>query len=321
MCVRFFPPANHPCTHFIHADTFPVRRQYTLYYSLGPGGFLPHSFFGWLIHNLILWPISLPRSATTGTSFLPPADLGRGHEPNLLGEGKLPVRRGARRPRIKGVVPHRCLEGGGDETRQLILNHLHHLSNLHPTILTLGSSKLERSPPSHPNALFHHPSANNSAPSPLATHYLSLLPSREICHVHDAEESVDEGSLHCLLSPADAHEVIKAGWGELHPLAGFGKKGFWWPPTVLLDLARLPIVGTVFSGGAQARRWGRAYPPVLTNRGGGSRGLQKLPPTYLMIYPARDGAEVAAVKQIVEASVGFATGFACGTVARGGEGE
>ena len=111
------------------------------------------------------------------------------------------------------------------------------------------------------------------------------------------------------------HEVIAAGWGELHPLAGFGSKGFWWPPTMFITLSRLPVLGRLFAGYGNAHRWG-GYTPVLTNRGGGSRGMQKLPATYLMVYPARDEGEVEVVKEIIEASVGFATGYACGTVAR-----
>lgn len=158
----------------------------------------------------------------------------------------------------------------------------------------------------------------------MATHYASLLPSREICHLHSAAAvsesegeagSIDGGSLHCLLSPADAHEVISAGWGELHPLAGFGSKGFWWPPTMFITFSRLPVLGGLFAGYGNAHRWG-GYPPVLTNRGGGSRGMQKLPATYLMVYSARDEGEVEVVKEIIEASVSFATGYACGTVAR-----
>ena len=40
----------------------------------------------------------------------------------------------------------------------------------------------------------------------------------EIAHIHPSD-----GSMHMVFSPSDATEVLRAGWGERHGLAGFGR--------------------------------------------------------------------------------------------------
>lgn len=101
--------------------------------------------------------------------------------------------------------------------------------------------------------------------------------------------------------------MIQYGWGELHPLAGFGLSGYWFPFLspgwrLLNYPLRLLQVGLGLreagKGGEEKTRWGR-YPPVLSrnvdvestrrSKGGGrettKRRAMRLPPTYMLIYP------------------------------------
>lgn len=145
-----------------------------------------------------------------------------------------------------------------------------------------------------------------------------MMPRREIVHFHRID-----GSLHCLLSPADARHVIAHKWGELHPLSGLGFVGYYFPPFV-----RYPALNRLLCGMTpsmvERRRWGH-YPPVLTratqagasaatrkntmqkNKGGAK--MTKVPPTYVMIYPPTNENGAKQVTAIIDASVSFAIGF------------
>ncbi|PWN21176.1 hypothetical protein BCV69DRAFT_312429 [Microstroma glucosiphilum] len=287
--------------------------DYRLWYSLGPGGLFPRSFWGYMLHQLFVVPLSLPSQICRSSDhdFLPPEH--RGSEPSYL--TWMANKRRGERPVTKGCAPHRCVNQrvisngseGGEKSRavEAITSHLTQIQVTHPTLLSLGPSILENH--SSP-ALFHTPSAialGPGAPSPLATFYTSLLPLREFAHYHNDSEA--DGSLHLILSPADARIVIQYGWGELHPLAGFGLSGYWFPflspgwrllnyPLRLLQVGLgLRAAG---KGGEERTRWGR-YPPVLSrnvdvestrrSKGGGrattKRRAMRLPPTYMLIYP------------------------------------
>ncbi|CAO1615724.1 unnamed protein product [Parajaminaea phylloscopi] len=296
--------------------------DYRLWHSLGPGGVFPHSFLGWILHSVTLLPISLSARTRRSTRFLPPARKGR--EPCFL-EGKL-QHRGAERPVTKGVAPHRCitqrvkLSDDSDSSgsgAQDIPTYLQEVHRKHPSLVTRGTSEVESC---DAPALFHSPSAS-SAPSPLSIYYFSLMPRREICHFHQVD-----GSLHCLLSPADAHLVIEQGWGELHPLSGFGFLGYLFPPFVHHPTLNRLLFG-LSPQVAQQRRWG-AYPPALdrftqaaaaaaavatassssTRRHKRQRFL-RVPPTFVMVYPPSNAEEIRQVKAIIDASVSFAVGL------------
>ncbi|CAO1635032.1 unnamed protein product [Jaminaea pallidilutea] len=289
--------------------------SYRLYIALGPGGLFPHNLLGWLAHTLFLVPLGLSQaSRRSATLFLPPQPSG-GHEPQLLSAKPLKIREGSR-PFVAGVAPHRCLNQRveGDVAKR-IPSHLATLAASHPTLLSQNPSLLEaRDSP----ALFHLPASSSSRASPLSLYYLSLTPKREFAHCHPID-----GSCHVILSPSDAAEVISKQWGELHPLAGFGLRGWFWPPFVAAPYLNW-LVG-IGPRSAQATRWGK-YPPVLTRSiqagtamsaaaaaGENASKVPRLPPTYVLIYPPRDDAEADEVQRIIDAAVGFAVGFDVGS--------
>ncbi|SPO36713.1 uncharacterized protein PSFLO_02184 [Pseudozyma flocculosa] len=252
-------------------------RDYRLYISLGGGGPLPHNLFGWLVHSLVLQPLALARFwRTSSRHYLPLADGGgRGYL-----KGQLGSRRGGR-PKTAGVAPHRQVDQL-DETgsEEALKAHLRQLAANHPSHLLISSSRIEPSS----TALFSlthtlvtrsdAPSRSTRSaafPSDLSRLFLSSLPGAEFCHVHAPPDAPgkQDGSLHLVLSPEDADEVIGKGWGELHGLAGCpAYTGFW----------------------------------IVQRKVG-------LPPTYTLIYAPRDDDEVEAVKRIINASVAFATGL------------
>lgn len=85
-----------------------ARQDYLLWRSLGPGGFLPSSFMGWLAHTLMR-PLAMPTASASDPDYLPPDDTA------FKGPlADLPKRKG-KRPSTFGLVPHRQIEGEQDE--------------------------------------------------------------------------------------------------------------------------------------------------------------------------------------------------------------
>jgi len=119
------------------------------------------------------------------------------------------------------------------------------LASEYPTILRIAPSALE----GQVDALFLRRSpAERVTDNTLSSRILATMaPRLEITHVHDTD-----GSLHISLSPADAAEVVRKGWGTRHRLAG--KLGVPASYTLIFgprDDAELAIVKEIIATGVE----------------------------------------------------------------------
>ncbi|GJJ07886.1 hypothetical protein Clacol_002092 [Clathrus columnatus] len=188
--------------------------DYRSFKSIGKGG-VPYNVFGWLAVTL-LRPISRSQKSLTNTS-----DLDRLVKQIANEEGEKAVfkrltlsQRRGERPTVRGIIPQRQVDKfGSPELTGNLNKFVSYLSSTYPTILRIAPSAWE----GHNDALFlvrEHPASLKS--DLLSERVLAKAYSRlEILHVHPSD-----GSLHASLSPADASEVIRQGWGTFHTLSG-----------------------------------------------------------------------------------------------------
>lgn len=171
--------------------------------ALGPGG-LPANLAGWVCTS----GLRLLKRETLSTAMYPAG-----------GPLQLPPR-GAPRPTVGAwPVPHRQLDQRPTSSlRQATIDLVPEIVATHPDRLHLATSKFER----RGQAAFVSADDSRGA-RPHGTR-------GEIGHVHESD-----GSLHLILSPADARTVIEQGWGERHPLCGAPVVGL--PPTYVLIYA------------------------------------------------------------------------------------
>ncbi|KAF2761505.1 hypothetical protein EJ05DRAFT_482382 [Pseudovirgaria hyperparasitica] len=166
-----------------------IVNDYTAFTSLGPGG-TPSTPYGYLkIRFLSLFALRDPYA---------PAFVHPHFTPGVL--SALP-KRGAPRPRVAGIAPHR-------QTTQRIT----------PGMYALFSDVLKSLAKDPANHLVQGTSCFEKH----GTGLFSLAPivrtcRGEVCHLHPSD-----GSMHLSLHPADAKIVLEAGWGERHPLAQGG---------------------------------------------------------------------------------------------------
>ena len=115
----------------------------------------------------------------------------------------LPTRQGAK-PRTTSNIPHAQLDQHGPDE---VINQLHEWA------FSLPSVQNEPSSISVPGAraLVMHDSCN-------CNHH-AFMAGREFAHIHPHP---DNGSMHVMLSPIDAQEIIAKGWGEDHFLVTLG---------------------------------------------------------------------------------------------------
>ena len=87
------------------------------------------------------------------------------------------------------------------------------LASDYPTLLRISSSVLE----GETEALFvRRPTSEAVTDKKLSSRMLAeAAPKLEVTHIHPTD-----GSFHVSLSPADASEVIRKGWGTRHRLSG-----------------------------------------------------------------------------------------------------
>lgn len=173
-----------------------VYRDYQKWLALGPGG-LPYDFGGWLQTT----QMRLRKIDPLDTSLL--ADLpGAPEDAQCLAD--LPAREGPR-PEI-GVhpVPHRQLN---QLPGQAMKEQIEALFDL---VVARESQRVE-----YQLSYFEKRNRAVTLLDQTAGPVDALLSHGEIAHVHPSD-----GSMHMILSRADARETIDHGWGELHPLAG-----------------------------------------------------------------------------------------------------
>jgi hypothetical protein len=131
------------------------------------------------------------------------ADIGsRGDRKSL---GHLPKRKGARPAIAPFPIPHRQANQHNDSTTRQMQRKLFDAQVTDSKYsLRYKLSFYEK----HNQAIALRDSA---AGNPTAVPYTHA----EIGHIHPSD-----GSMHIILSPSDAREVITKGWGEFHGLAG-----------------------------------------------------------------------------------------------------
>lgn len=172
-----------PVLRFLYLD-------YRKYLALGPGG-TPASITGYLRVTVLGFfalrnpyePPQVPRYMAQKQGFLT----------------SLPKREGVR-PKTFGIAPHRQISQTAAPSIFASLSTAIRTIAQENDGLVEGTSCFEK----HGSAIF------------------SVNPQRrtcrgEICHAHPSD-----GSLHLTLHPADAKVMLKAGWGERHPLARGG---------------------------------------------------------------------------------------------------
>lgn len=171
-------------------------RDYRAWVSLGAGG-LPHNLGGWLAMSLLRLLKRDPRAAEA----LRPV-LNRGDDEVYLG---VLMRRSGARPIVPPhPIPQRQLDAlpapGVMQQLQALFDRQ---VDARPAVLTWARSAYEK----------HNPAVVLRDP---ACGWCQAARWRgEVAHVHPAD-----GSMHMILSPSDAAEVVEKGWGELHTLSG-----------------------------------------------------------------------------------------------------
>lgn len=202
-----------------------LAADYRRWRALGPGG-LPYNVVGWAIASALR---PLKREALSPAIY---AEIAAPAPWTRVRRDALPARREPRPPVSSHPIPHRQL--GQRPAAAVIAQTFALVRNMPvelPGALTLGRSVFER----RGEALF---CAQPASAAPW------LRAARgEVAHVH-----AQDGSLHAVLHPQDAAQVIEAGWGERHPLCGVPLLGI--PLTYLLIYAprnaeELAVVGEI----------------------------------------------------------------------------
>ncbi|KAF8579990.1 hypothetical protein K439DRAFT_1637465 [Ramaria rubella] len=190
-------------------------RDYYQWKALGPGG-RPSNLLGWLQVSLIS-PRAMSQRKITDTSNLDSIIkqiISQEGEEAVFKALDLQQRRDGR-PDVRGVIPQRQLDSLGSQTITDEINaFLITLASDYPTLLRIAPSSWEGG---HVNALFlrRAPVASDASTTLSARMLTNVAPRLEIVHAHNTD-----GSLHVSLSPADAAEIIRKGWGVRHRLAG-----------------------------------------------------------------------------------------------------
>ena len=123
------------------------------------------------------------------------------------------LRRGAARPQALSVPRQGVRPATTDSNPhvQLEQNAPHHLQDaLHAHVRRLPGVVVERSHISLPGAR-----GFSLSPRPAAAPTDGFLVGDEFAHLHPPSD----GSLHLVLPPWQIGQVLKLGWGELHPVA------------------------------------------------------------------------------------------------------
>ncbi len=174
--------------------------DYRAWRALGVGG-LPPTWRGWA---------TMTRLRLRMTDPLATAGFGHGEGPGRLAD--LTDRAGTR-PRI---APHP-------------IPHRQQSDHAPPAAKAALAKAFDDAVAAAPGTLAFRPSHFEKHNPAIAAIDCCLGNHGEIAHIHPSD-----GSMHMIMSPADASTVIARGWGERHGLAGIG---FALPPTYLMIYA------------------------------------------------------------------------------------
>jgi hypothetical protein len=173
-----------------------ARHDYRAWLALGEGG-LPANPKGWLITSYL----RLRKADPMTTTVYDPQIGTPGAAAHL---GPLPSRRGPRPTIAPWPIPHRQLDQfPGPEIRVALDSVFDDALRTHTDTVHSRLSHFEK----------HNPAVTLCDPA--AGHPDARLSKGETAHIHP-----HDGSMHMILSAADATSVLDAGWGERHPLAG-----------------------------------------------------------------------------------------------------
>ncbi|OJJ42546.1 hypothetical protein ASPZODRAFT_76577 [Penicilliopsis zonata CBS 506.65] len=184
------------------ACSLQLYRDYNLFLSYGPGG-PPHNVYGWLLSRFLVTPFSWNMFSTT----MYDTSIRRGETESYL-ETPLPKRKGER-PRVgPHAIPQRQMDQfPPDQMRGELMSSFMALASSNKESVRISPSNLER----HTEAMWL---ADCIQPTPSAARWTN----GEFAHIH----ATGDHSLHVVLSPADAKQVLAAGWGQRHALMGWG---------------------------------------------------------------------------------------------------
>ncbi|EHY55124.1 hypothetical protein HRR83_005623 [Exophiala dermatitidis] len=180
--------------------------DYQAYLGYGPGG-LPYNVFGWLITTTVLRALAINtldvrklESDPDQRTWLPTAPE------------ELPERKGPRPTLGRHAVPQRQMDQfAPEEIQKNLITSFESIVTKNPHLIQFKPSQYER----RHEAIWVADSVDASkTPAPFGNNKNKY--PLEISHVHPNADC----SVHVVLAPRDAARVIRAGWGQLHGLAG-----------------------------------------------------------------------------------------------------
>lgn len=185
--------------------SIPAYKDYLLYMSYGAGG-VPHNAVGWFMSRCFLTPFS---QEMLGTEVYQKKIDSGATTTYIEPDGKLPLRSGANPAMGPHVVPQRQISQlPDDEIKRQLREVFYAFARKNANLLKLAPSRLER----HTDAIFLADSVFSSSPTPEA-----IRMKGEICHIHGSNDH----SVHVVVSPRDAKEIIETGWGQRHGFSGW----------------------------------------------------------------------------------------------------
>jgi len=173
-----------------------ARKDYRAWRALGPGG-LPSDWKGWLKMTQLRMQMDNPLKPRALQKVVSETSTGASLK-------HLPVRNGPRPKVAPHPVPHRQLEQKIDESMRARLQGVFDQAqrNSEEKVFYRNSYFEKHTPALTLRTI--RPDQGDACKS-----------CGEIAHIHPSD-----GSMHMILSPADASLVLEKGWGETHGLAG-----------------------------------------------------------------------------------------------------
>ncbi|KAK9258898.1 hypothetical protein V1519DRAFT_424710 [Lipomyces tetrasporus] len=216
------------------ATTIPAYQDYQLYMSYGPGG-PPYNAFGWFITRFLITPFT--QEMFGAEVYQQRINQGETTTFIHLPDGKLLPRRKGEIPVVgPHAVPQRQINQLPNEeikmVRISIIVYLYLNSTDALNAVATNNSKLVKLAPSH---LERHTDAMWLTDAiPLSSRIQEAVQTLgEVSHIHGTSDH----SVHVVLSPADAKEVIDAGWGQRRSFSR-------WKPVATLTRANVNIPAT-----------------------------------------------------------------------------